>query len=275
MQVALSIILGFFGLAVGSFLNVVIDRLPARQSLLVPPSHCPACQRRLTALDLIPLASFLWLRGRCRYCGARIGARSLWVELATALGFGLLYWFLRAEPSWLIAIAILYFCLLLAIAVIDLEQGLIPNRLVYPGATLALLLSLLSLHGLPTIGNLFAHQPEDIFFAVPPTGWALAGAVLGFGLFLLIALFARGGMGWGDVKMAALMGAMLGFPRILVGIFLAVVMGGLVAIALVVTHTKGRKQTVPFGPFLALGTFLALFWGQAIIRWYLQASGLS
>jgi leader peptidase (prepilin peptidase) / N-methyltransferase len=268
MQIATSIIIGLFGLAIGSFLNVVIDRLPGGQSLVAPPSHCSACQRRLKVTDLMPVVSFLFLRGRCRYCGAHIGARSAWVELVTALGFGLSYWYLYPMP-WIAAIAILYICLLLVIAVIDLEKGLILNRLVYPGVAASLSFSLLTLFHLP------GSPLSSSSFSVPSPISAIGGALLGLILFLLIALFSRGGMGWGDVKMAGLMGAMLGFPSILAGLFAAIVMGGLVAIALVVTRMKGRKQTVPFGPFLSMGTLVALFWGQGIIRWYLHISGLA
>jgi leader peptidase (prepilin peptidase) / N-methyltransferase len=267
MLIAASIFLGVIGLMVGSFLNVIIDRLPARQSIVTPPSHCPTCKERLSITDLVPVFSFLFLRGRCRTCGARIGTRSVWVELVTAIAFGVLYWFLHTTP-WLTAIAIIYFCFLLVIAVIDLEQGFILNRLVYPGIGLALVISL------PVLLKLPSSPLSGSSLSVPSPFLAIGGAAFGFGLFLLIALISRGGMGWGDVKMAALMGAMLGFPRILVGIFLAIVMGGLVAIALVVTRIKGRKQSVPFGPFLALGTFLALFWGQTILHWYLHISGL-
>jgi leader peptidase (prepilin peptidase)/N-methyltransferase len=255
MEVATSLIFALFGLVIGSFLNVVIDRLPANQSLLKPPSHCPGCQKRLSAADLIPLLSYLWLNGRCRYCGARIPMRIFWVELAMGMGFGLLSWYVGLTPE--LAVALFYFCLLLTIGVIDLEQGLILNWLVYPAIVIALVISVFS----PDLTN--EH------FIIPSIVRAAIGGGIGFVLFLLIALVSRGGMGLGDVKMAALMGVMLGYPVIFVAVFLAVISGGLVAIALMLLKVKGRKQTIPFGPFLALGTFLALFWGQMIMDWYL------
>ncbi len=249
-----------FGLVIGSFLNVVIDRLPAGQSLVSPPSHCPACGRRLGPFDLIPVVSYLWLRGRCRDCGARIPARILWVELVTGLAFGLLTWLLGLTPE--LAVALWYFCLLLALAVIDLEQGLLLNAIIYPAIVLALVLSAaLTISG---------YNLE----IVPTLGRAAIGGGFGLVTFLLIAILSRGGMGWGDVKMAALLGVMLGFPMVMVGIFLGIISGGLVAVILMLARLKGRKQTVPFGPFLALGAFAALLWGQPMLDWYLRLFGI-
>ncbi|MFC1870367.1 prepilin peptidase, partial [Chloroflexota bacterium] len=127
---AIIIIFGLLGVAVGSFLNVCIDRLPGGGSLLKPPSRCPACQRRLTPRDLIPVFSYLWLRGRCRYCQSPIPRRVLWVELSTGLMFVFLWW--QYGPTLELGIVTFYFCLLIVILVIDLEQGLILNKVVYP-----------------------------------------------------------------------------------------------------------------------------------------------
>jgi leader peptidase (prepilin peptidase) / N-methyltransferase len=248
------------GLAVGSFLNVVIDRLPAGGSLISPPSRCPGCSRRLSVSDLIPVVSYLVLRGRCRTCGSRIPARVLLMEIATGVSFGLLAWYFGPSPA--LAAVLFYFCLLLTISVIDLEHGLILNVLVFPGIIIALILSALAT---------FTHLVD---FAPSLAGSGIGGAV-GFGLFLLIALLSRGGMGLGDVKMAALLGVMLGFPLIFVGIFLAIISGGLVAIGLLITRKKGRKQTIPFGPFLAIGGFAALLWGLPILDWYLRLFGFT
>ena len=239
------------GLVIGSFLNVVIDRLPNRQSIVVnPPSHCPACQQRLQVKDLIPVLSYAWLRGRCRYCQTRIPIRLLLVELATGAAFGLLYWYFKLSPE--LAVALYYFCLLLVIAIIDLERQLILNWLAYPAIVIALGLSIFA-------------SPQAL---APAISDAAIGGVIGFGVFLLIALLSRGGLGWGDVKMAALMGIMLGWRSALVAFFLAIIAGGLTAIALLATHTRGRKQAIPFGPFLALGAMLALLWGSTIWGWY-------
>ena len=249
------------GLTIGSFLNVVIDRLPAGQSLAVPPSHCPACNRRLGVADLIPVFSYLVLRGRCRSCNARIPARIFWVELATGLAFGFFFWYVGLSPA--LAVVLFYFCLLLVIAVIDLEQGLILNALVFPGAVIALSLS-----------AVITFTGYDMLVFVPSLPRSGIGLGVGFGIFLLIVLLSKGGMGLGDVKMAAFLGAMLGFPAILAGILIAIISGGIVAIFLLAMRKKGRKQTVPFGPFLALGGFISLLWGTQLIDWYLKLFGL-
>lgn len=255
----LTLIFILFGLLAGSFLNVVIDRMPSEQSLAYPPSHCHACNKRLGIKDLVPVLSYAWLRGRCRYCGQHIPLRLPLVEAATGVAFGLLFAYFGFSPE--LAVASFYFCLLLVIAVIDLEHQLILNRLVYPAAVIA------------TVFTFMFHRLDfDIIPAklhmVPNIAQAAIGCTIGLVLFLLIAILSRGGMGMGDVKMAALMGIMLGFPSVLVAIFLAVITGGITAIVLLATRKKGRKQAVPFGPFLALGTMLALIWGNAIWEWY-------
>jgi leader peptidase (prepilin peptidase) / N-methyltransferase len=247
------------GLVIGSFLNVVIDRLPAGQSLAFPPSHCPACQRRLAMFDLIPVISYLRLKGRCRACASPISVRIFWVELTTGLVFSLLYLYLGMTPE--LGVALFYYCLLAVIAVIDIEQGLILNNLVYAGMVVALACSF------------FGFQLSGIHLLVPSLGMAAIGGGVGFILFLLIVLLSRGGMGIGDIKMAAFMGIMLGFPYVLVAIFLAIVTGGLVAIGLLIARMKGRKQTMPFGPFLAVGAFLAMLWGPILLNWYLRFFG--
>ena len=256
MEIFQSVVAALFGLLIGSFLNVVIDRLPEGRSLLHPPSHCQACSRRLKVVDLIPVISYLFLKGRCRYCQAKITLRSPLVEIITGAAFGLLFFFIG--PSWELAVALFYVCLLLAIFFIDLERELILNRLVYPGIVIALVLSLVS-----------RHVSGEVLL-IPNFGDALLGAGIGFALFLVIALVSRGGMGLGDVKMAALMGAMLGWPGVLAAVFLAVIGGGLISLLLLAFKVKGRKEGIPFGPFLALGTLAAMFWGQALINWYLS-----
>jgi len=251
MDVIIALIFALFGLIVGSFLNVVIDRLPSGESLAFPPSHCSACKHRLAVKDLVPLISYIFLKGRCRYCETHITLRIPIVEASTAIAFGLLFLKFPHSPASL-AIAIFYFCLLIAITVIDLEHQLILNWLVYPAAPIATALSI------------WSSRPS----MVPDIEHAAIGLGIGLILFLLIALLSRGGMGLGDVKMAALMGIILGYPNVLVAIFLAIVAGGIVAIALLATRKKGRKQGIPFGPFLAFGTMLALLWGPSIWGWY-------
>jgi len=250
------IIYGLFGIAVGSFLNVCMDRLPAGGSLLRPASHCPACQRHLAPKDLIPVFSYLWLRGRCRYCQAPIPQRVVWVELITGLVFAFLWW--QYGPTLKLGILSFYYCLLAVILVIDLEHGLILNKIVYPATGIALIMVTVMAFFTPEQGLV-----KDIVSA-------LIGGVVGLVVLLLIALIFRGGMGWGDVKMAGLMGVMVGFPGILAALLLAIIGGGLVAAILLILRVRGRKGTMPFGPFLSLATMVTLLWGVDLINWYLR-----
>lgn len=255
------------GVAVGSFLNVVADRLSAGQSIISPPSHCPVCQRRIASRDLIPVFSYLWLKGRCRYCGATIPVRSLIVELCTGILFAFLYW--HYGIGWELAIVIVYCCLFIILIVMDLEQGILPNKIVYPGMVIALIVT--------GLGSILGFEPSFTAGAIPRLFklWivnAAIGGAAGFIIFFVIALVFRGGMGWGDVKLGAFIGLVAGFPLIFVAIFLAVVSGGLVAMILLLSKTKRRKEAIPFGPFLALAAMATLFWGNDLLHWYLRAS---
>jgi len=254
VEILLTFLFALLGLVVGSFLNVCIDRLPRNESIVNPPSHCSACQHKLTAKDLIPLFSYLRLRGRCRYCQAAIPRRLFWVELATALIFALLYWHYGLSVE--LGVMAFYACLFIIIFVIDLEHGLILNKVVYPGMVVALLLALLPQSWLAQqIGTRVAYA-------------ALGGAI-GFGIFLLIAIVSRGGMGWGDVKLAALIGLATGFPLVFFSIIMGAILGGIVAVALVIAKKRKRRETIPFGPFLALAAMITLLWGSNILSWYL------
>ena len=254
MEIALIIIFAILGLEVGSFLNVCIDRLPQNKSIAFPPSHCESCQHKLAAKDLIPVFSYLRLRGRCRYCQASVPRRLLWVELATAVIFALLTWHYGLSPA--LGIMIFYACLFIVVSVIDLEHGLILNKVVYPSMVIALLLALL---------------PRSWLTQWIVTGIANAaiGGAIGFALFLAIALISRGGMGWGDVKLAGLIGLATGFPLVFLSIIMAAILGGIVAVALVIARKRQRRQTIPFGPFLAVAAMITLLWGSNIMTWYL------
>jgi leader peptidase (prepilin peptidase)/N-methyltransferase len=242
------------GLVVGSFLNVCIDRLPQNKSVAYPPSHCEACQHKLAARDLIPVFSYLRLRGRCRYCQASIPRKLLWVELATAVIFALLYWHYGLSAE--LGVLAFYACLFIIIFVIDLEHSLILNKVVYPAMVVALLLSLYP----------WPWLSESIGMRV---AYAALGGTAGFAIFLLIALVSRGGMGWGDVKLAALIGLATGFPLVFVAIIMAAILGGIVAVVLLATRRRGRREMIPFGPFLAVAAMVTLLWGSSILSWYL------
>jgi leader peptidase (prepilin peptidase)/N-methyltransferase len=255
VEVFLIIIFAVLGLAVGSFLNVCIDRLPSKKSIVFPPSHCEACQHKLSAKDLIPVFSYLRLRGRCRYCQASVPRRLFWVELATAVIFALLCWHFQLSPE--LGVMIFYACLFIIIFVIDLEQGLILNKVIYPTMVVALLLALL---------------PQSWLTQTIKPGIASAalGGGIGFVIFLLIALVSRGGMGWGDVKLAALIGLATGFPLVFLAVIMGAILGGIVAVALMVAKKRKRREAIPFGPFLALAAMVTLVWGSNILNWYLN-----
>ena len=239
------------GLFFGSFLNMLIDRLPEEKSIVKPGSHCEVCGRPLTIVDLIPVFSYLWLRGRCRSCSVKLPARLPLVELVTGTLFGLLFWHFGFSVE--LAVSLFYGCLFLVITIVDLERGLILNSLTYPAMAVAVVLSLIA-------------SSSEI---VPSIGSAAAGGGLGLGIFLLIVMISRGGMGFGDVKLAALIGLVVGIPAVITAVLLAVIVGGSVAVVLLITGKRGRKQSLPFGPYLALAAMVALFWGEAIFDWYL------
>jgi leader peptidase (prepilin peptidase)/N-methyltransferase len=260
VEIGLTIVFALLGLAVGSFLNVCIDRLPQNKSIAYPPSHCEACQHKLTAKDLIPVFSYLRLRGRCRYCQASIPRKLLWVELATAVIFALLYWHYRLNPE--LGVMAFYACLFIIVFVIDLEHSLILNKIVYPSMVVALLLSL--------IPQSWLKQETWLTTTIEPgIASAALGGAIGFAVFLVIALVSRGGMGWGDVKLAALIGLATGFPLAFVAIIMAAILGGVVAVILLATRRRGRREMIPFGPFLAVAAMATLLWGSTILRWYL------
>ena len=260
MDILLIPIFALLGLAVGSFLNVCIDRLPQNKSIVFPPSHCEACRHKLAVKDLVPVFSYLRLRGRCRYCQATVPRRLFWVELATAVIFALLCWHYRLSPE--LGVMIFYACLFIIILVIDLEQGLILNKVVYPSMVVALLLSL--------IPQSWLMQETWLTPAIRPgIASAALGGAIGFAIFLLIAIVSRGGMGWGDVKLAALIGLATGFPHVFVAIIMGAILGGIVAVALVIAKRRKRREAIPFGPFLALAAMVTLLWGSNILSWYM------
>ncbi len=264
METILTVIFALLGTAVGSFLNVGIDRLPAGKSLVYPPSHCDACQHRLAPKDLIPVLSYLWLRGRCRYCQTPVPRRIFWVEIGSGLLFAFTFW--HYGPGIEFVIITFYCCLFVVLGVIDLEHKLILNKIIYPAAVVALIIDIL----LPQAGIL------DVSLSQP---WVLAGLIgganglisgaIGFAILLVPALISRRGMGWGDVKMAALIGLVVGFPLVFVALFMGIVLGGLVAVLLLLLKKKKRKEAIPFGPFLSLATIATLLWGSDILNWYL------
>jgi prepilin signal peptidase PulO-like enzyme (type II secretory pathway) len=182
------------------------------------------------------------------------------VELATALIFAFLYWWcIVFKPDLGIAtfgVLAFYACLFTIIFVVDLEHGLILNKVVYPGMVVALLLAL---YPWPWLN-------ESMVMRV---AYAALGGGIGFAIFFLIAIISGGGMGWGDVKLAALIGLAIGFPMVFLSLIIGVILGGIMAVALVIAKKRKRRQTIPFGPFLALAAMITLLWGSNILSWYL------
>lgn len=236
------------GLCAGSFLNVVIYRLPRGESITLDRSHCPSCGKKLLWHDLIPVLSYLLLLGRCRNCQERISPKYPVVELLTGTIFTVLFLHFGATIELL---KYLFLCaLLVAISFIDLEHYIIPNSLVITGLVGAVLL------------NIAARDVGVIS--------ALIGMLVTSGFLLLVAMVSKGGMGGGDIKLAAVTGLFLGWPLGPFGLFFGAGIGGLVAIFLLLFRVRGRKDPLPFGPFIALGTFLAILYGFDVINWYLQ-----
>lgn len=253
------VLLVLLGLAVGSFLNVVIVRLPEGRPL-TGRSACPACRAAIAWYDNVPLLSFAALGGRCRACRAPIAWRYPLVEAITGALFGLAYLVHGTTPRLVIALGVL--AALVAITAIDLAHQIIPDVITLPGMAAGVVASLVA----------------------PGPSWteSLAGLAVGGGIFWLIrvvyaawARHVRGqeqeGMGGGDVKLGAMLGAFLGWPVVLLAILLAVLSGGVVALLLLGLGLTGRKEPIPFGPFLALGGAVGVLAGDAIIGWYLAA----
>ena len=236
------------GAVIGSFLNVCIYRFPRGESVVQPPSHCPQCGQRLKSMDLVPIFSYLWQKGKCRYCGVRVSPRYLLVEALTGILFMLTFFAIGFNIE-LIKYLVL-FSVLIIISFIDLDYQIIPNRLVL----------FVFLWG-------FSWQ---IFRPQISWGQALGGALLGGGFLLLVLLLSRGGMGGGDVKLLLAAGFYLGPVLTGLALFISVFAGALLGLGLILLKLKKRKDAVPFGPFLSLGILTAALWGGDIFRWYLS-----
>jgi len=263
------------GAAVGSFLNVVIDRLPAGESLVSPGSHCPGCDRELAAWELVPIISYLALRGKCRTCGAIIPKRILVVELLTAALFGALAW--QEGLSLALLLRLVPTAFLIAILFIDLEHKLVLTELLLIATGLELLF--MPLWAL-VIGPPFTHWAvvgpmlnavlgRPVSLGVASLLSQLLGAVVGYLIFYLVFRLARGGMGRGDVSLAGYVGLITAFPGVIAATCISYVLGGIVAAVLLVTKSVTRKTAVPFAPFLVVATWVMIFFGERILAIYL------
>lgn len=261
---------GLFGLIIGSFLNVVIYRVPAGISL-TRPSQCPRCETPVKALQNVPVVSWIALRGKCASCGERISARYPLVELATASAFvAVIAWVLNTPmfggTEWsvgILIVAYLYFAAIsIALTMIDLDTRRLPNAIVLPsylvGGILLTLVSLLS-------GDWRA------------LGRAALGMVALYAFYFVLRLVGPGGMGGGDVKLAGVIGmylAYLGWGVFAVGAFAAFLLGGIFGIALLIARRVGRKSAIPFGPWMIAGAWTGVFTGEALAGWYSVLVGM-
>ena len=261
-----------FGLAIGSFLNVCIYRIPRKGSVASPRrSYCPYCKHSLSALDNIPVFSYIFLRGKCRYCKGRISPRYMIVELLTAGLFTLMLWrglAIYQDIGYLaleIATTFIFVGFLVVISFIDLEFTIIPDKIVYLGLSIGLLLGISA----AVIG-------KDINLIL----FRVLGAVAGAGVIILIAVvgsavFRKEAMGGGDVKLMAMIGIYIGlWPHILITLIAASIFGSIVGVTLILVRKKKMESAIPFGPFLAIGALLSLLYGGKIWAWYQQIMGL-
>jgi len=248
------VISAWFGLVIGSFLNVVIWRVPRKESVVAPPSHCPECGTPIAPRDNVPVVSWLLLRGRCRHCGTHISARYPLVELSCGVLFAALG--ARFAHSWALPAYLVLGAALLAISLIDLEHYLIPNRVIYPVGFMAV----------PLLAIGAAGDGHWWWFAR-----ALIGAAGAFATLFVIHIASPRGMGFGDVRLSFVLGLYLGYlgaADVPFGIFLGFLYGAVIGLVLMAFGRRGRRQHIPFGPFLAAGTLTIVLFGGPIIDWY-------
>ncbi len=252
-----------FGLVIGSFLNVCIYRLPRRESVVFPRSHCPSCGKELAARDLVPILSYLWKRGRCRFCGGRISLQYPLVEVLTGLAFLLLLRRFGLMP--LTAILALLTCLLIIVSGTDLQKKLIPDAITLPGIILGILTGLAGslsplMRGGMRGGISLSYGQIPVLFDDFSIWTSLLGIAVGGGLLAGIAAVARGGMGMGDIKLLAMLGGFGGWRFALASLFGGALLGSVVGILLVLLGGRDPKKPIPFGPFLSLAAFIGFFY---------------
>ena len=234
------------GACIGSFLNVCIFRIPEEQTVVTGSSHCYACGHKLNFLDMVPILNYLFLKARCRYCGAKFSIQYPLVELFTGLMFLLI--FTIYGLGWPALMLAVFVSILIIASVIDIYHHIIPDGLVITGVLAGIPLTLI-------------QSTDKLVNGL--IGFLAAGLIM-----LLIAIVSKGGMGGGDIKLSAFLGLYLGWQGVLLAMFIAFFLGGMTGIYLLLSGRKGRKDPVPFGPFLALGALLAVLWGNELLAWY-------
>ena len=257
----LLVIIFLLGLCFGSFLNVIVYRLPQKISLIQPPSSCPACKNALGVVELIPLLGYFILRGRCRHCGIRISPRYPLIEMSTGILFLLVFINFGLTVNAYFYLVLLF--LLFAVALIDIEHRIVPNTMVAAGLAAGLLF--------------YIPAAADIWFDLP--AWlivertvidAAAGFLLGGAIMLLIFLVSRGGMGAGDLKLMAMIGLYVGIRGTAVILLVSFFLGAVVGLVFIASGKLTRKDALPFAPYLSIATFIQVLWGEDIWSWYIN-----
>lgn len=240
-----------FGLLIGSFLNVCIYRIPKKESIVFPASHCPNCNHALKWYDLFPVFSYIFLGGKCRYCNSKISPRYAIVESLNAIMYLFLFWYFGLSIDFLFYAIII--SLLIIITFIDIEYMEIPDVLV------------LSILGTSIVHKLVNYFIFDKNFEI----WSsILGLLVSGFIFLIIIVASKGGMGGGDMTLIASLGFVLGLKKIMLTIFLSFVLASIISIFLLITKLKTRKDPIPFGPFIVLAFIIVLFFGERILLWY-------
>jgi leader peptidase (prepilin peptidase)/N-methyltransferase len=247
-----SVIALFLGLLIGSFLNVVIHRLPRKQSLMWPGSHCPACDAAIGPLDNIPVVSYVFLRGCCRSCGIHITGRYPIVEAVNGLAYGLIVWYFGL--GWQSVIYAALFSALLVVSYIDLDHQIIPDAITLPGMGLGVFAAVTVL-------------PIGLLDSV--LGLLLGGGVLFALAWISPYLFGKEGMGGGDIKLLAMIGAFLGWKPVVLTMLIGAIAGASVGVTLIALNVLRRDQYLPFGPFLAFGAIVSMFFHRELFSWYI------
>lgn len=238
------------GTLIGSFLNVCIYRIPRGESIAYPPSHCTNCGKRIKPSDLAPMLGYIFLKGRCRYCREKISIQYPLIETLTGLIFTGLYYKYGLAPEF--AAYCFFTSVLIIIAMIDFKTNDVYTSTIITGGIGAMIF---------IIYKILTGQPYLTH---------LLGAAAGSGIIALIIILTRGGMGWGDVEIILVCGMFIGLKLTLLTLFLSFLTGGITGVFLLCTKKKGRKDSIPFGPYIALSSIISLIAGDVIITWYLK-----
>ncbi|GAB6117617.1 A24 family peptidase [Thermoanaerobacter brockii subsp. lactiethylicus] len=248
MEILLYILIFLFGTIIGSFLNVVIHRVPRKESIVYPPSHCPKCGHELKTIDLIPILSYILLKGRCRYCGEKISIRYPIVELLTGIVFLIIYYKFGLDFK---AFSYMFLAsILIAVSFIDIEHRIVPNKIILVGFIGGIIFRVL----------MYNYGFIDY----------IMGLVLGGGILLLISLISGGEMGGGDIKLMALIGFFIGWKLTILVLFLSVIIGALGGVILVALKIKGRKDYIPFAPYISIAWLISILYGYEMLNYYIK-----